>query len=413
MICHFFVYLLNAFGKMDKLYQYSISRIEKVKLDFKRYLWSEIDWNNRLISITGARGVGKTTLILQHIKENFSFLDNEVIYVNLDDLYFSKKTLIEFADEFVKRGGKHLFLDEVHKYPNWSQEVKNAYDYFPELNIVLTASSALDIFRGKADLSRRAIDYHMRGLSVREFIELKYNHRFPVIHLEQILRKPGELIPPILEKVKPIRIFEEYLKTGYYPYFLEDEVNYHNRIRQVVNRVLDSDLPTIENIDFISVYKIKKLLAIIAELVPFKPNVYKLSEKVEVSRETFLKYLYLLSKADLLSLLQQDYYGISRLNKPEKVYLENPNLLYALSDTSINKGSLRETFFYNQLNIRHGITAAKKGDFMIDKKITFEIGGKDKTQKQIQGIDNAYIAADNIEYSHERKIPLWLFGFLY
>jgi predicted AAA+ superfamily ATPase len=398
---------------MEKLFQYSISRINRVNLDFKRYLWREIDWNNRLISITGARGVGKTTLLLQHIKESFTDLDTEIIYVNLDDLYFSRNTLIEFADEFVKRGGKYLFLDEVHKYPNWSQEVKNAYDYFPELNIVITASSALDIFKGKADLSRRAIDYHMQGLSFREFIELKYKKRFPILDLEQILKNTGKLIPPILEKVKPIKFFEEYLRTGYYPYFLEDEVYYHNRIRQVVNRVLDSDLPSIENIDFISVYKIKKLLSIIAELVPFKPNILKLSEKVEVSRETFLKYLYLLAKADLLLLLQQDSYGISRLSKPEKVYLENPNLMHALSDTSADKGSIRETFFYNQLRKRHFIRSAVKGDFIVDNKTTFEIGGKDKTTKQIQGIENAFIAADNIEYSHKNKIPLWIFGFLY
>jgi predicted AAA+ superfamily ATPase len=399
--------------KMDKLFQYSISRINQVSTGFKRYLWGEVDWNNRLISITGARGVGKTTFLLQHIKESFSDLNNEVLFVNLDDLYFSKNTLIEFAGEFVKRGGKYLFLDEVHKYLNWSIELKNAYDYFPELNIVITASSALDIFKGKADLSRRAIDYHIQGLSLREFLEMKYGYSFPVIDLKEVLLNPSGHIRAVMDQIKPIRYFEEYLKIGYYPYFMEDEKNYHYRIRQVVNRVLDIDLPSVENIDYTSVYKLRKLLSIIAELVPFKPNILKLSEQVEVSRETFIKYLYLLSKADLLMLLQQESHGISKMNKPEKVYLENPNLMYAISDSNVNTGTIRETFFYNQMKASHTVVAAEKGDFIADNRYTIEVGGKNKTSKQLQGIENSFIAADNIEYSYQNRIPLWLFGFLY
>ncbi|MFO7844521.1 MAG: AAA family ATPase, partial [Bacteroidales bacterium] len=382
---------------MDKLFQYSKSRINSVNTGFKRYLWNKIDWNSRLIAITGARGVGKTTLLLQYIKENLAKNPDEVIYVNLDDLYFSKTTIVDFTDEFVKRGGKYLFLDEVHKYLNWSQEIKNIYDYFNQLKIVITGSSALDIFKGKADLSRRAIMYKMQGLSFREFIALKYKHLFPVLDLDQIVSSPSIYISEILNKIKPVKLFEEYLRTGYYPFFLEDEQNFHIRLKQTVNHVLDNDLPSVEKIDFTSVHNLRKLLSILTEIVPYKPNILKLSKQVEVSRETLIKYLYLLSRADLLMLLQTDALGISKLNKPEKIYLNNPNLAYAITDTQVNKGTLRETFFYNQLKEGNHVLYSGKGDFLINNRYIFEVGGKNKTRKQIQDINNAYIAADNIE----------------
>lgn len=409
-----FYYFCNIyFAKMDKLFQYSKSRINSVNTGFKRYLWNKIDWNSRLIAITGARGVGKTTLLLQYIKENLAKNPDEVIYVNLDDLYFSKTTIVDFTDEFVKRGGKYLFLDEVHKYLNWSQEIKNIYDYFNQLKIVITGSSALDIFKGKADLSRRAIMYKMQGLSFREFIALKYKHLFPVLDLDQIVSSPSIYISEILNKIKPVKLFEEYLRTGYYPFFLEDEQNFHIRLKQTVNHVLGNDLPSVEKIDFTSVHNLRKLLSILTEIVPYKPNIMKLSKQVEVSRETLIKYLYLLSRADLLMLLQTDTLGISKLNKPEKIYLNNPNLAYAITDTQVNKGTLRETFFYNQLKEGNHVLYSGKGDFLINNRYIFEVGGKNKTRKQIQDINNAYIAADNIEYAQGNKIPLWLFGFLY
>ena len=235
---------------MEKLFQHSNARINAVSTEFKRYLWTQINWKNRLNIITGARGVGKTTLLLQYIKEKFQHQSDEVIFINLDDLYFSRNTLVDFADEFVKRGGKYLFIDEIHKYGNWSQEVKNIYDYFPGLNMNITGSSALDIFKGQADLSRRAILYKMNGLSFREFIELKYGHRFPVLLLEDILRDPMKAISAILEKIKPIKLFEEYLSMGYYPFFTEGEAEYHIRLKQTVNHILDNDLPSVEKIDY-------------------------------------------------------------------------------------------------------------------------------------------------------------------
>ena len=398
---------------MERLFQFSASRIQAVDVSFKRYMHKKINWNNRLIGITGARGVGKTTLLLQYIRENLAEFPDEVIYVNMDDLYFSRNTIVDFAGEFVKRGGKYLFIDEVHKYRNWSQEIKNSYDYFPELKIVFTGSSALDIHKGETDLSRRAIVYTMQGMSFREFIELKYGHQFPQIQLEDMLSKAPVFISPILEKIKPIKYFEEYLQLGYYPFFTEGETEFPVRLKQTVNHVLDNDLPSVENIDFNAIHYLRKLISILAEIVPYKPNILKLSQQIGISRETLMRYLYLLEKADLLMLLQTDKEGIVKMNKPEKVYLNNPNLIYTLTDSSANLGTSRETFFFNQLKVSHLVKWTENGDFAVDKKYIFEIGGKNKTSKQVAGIDNAYIAADNIEYAYQNRIPLWLFGFLY
>jgi len=397
---------------LEKLFQFSNTRIQRVSTKFLRYLYHQINWSNRLIAITGARGVGKTTLLLQYIKLNLKEFKQEVIFVNLDDLYFAKNTLINFVEDFVKRGGKYLFLDEVHKYQQWSQEIKNIYDYFPELKIVITGSSNLNIFKGQADLSRRAIHYHLQGLSLREYLALGYDIHFPAYPLSQLLQDPGIIAEQIISQVKPIKVFESYLKHGYYPFFIEGLPEYTIRIRQIVNHLLEVDLPSIQPVEMMAVNKMKKLLAILAEVVPYKPNVSKLSEQIEVSRETLIKYMYLLAKADLLLLLHSDTKGTSSLNKPEKVYLENGNLFYALT-ANVNTGALRETFFYNQFKQAHNVFYSKKGDFVVDDIYTFEIGGKGKSSKQIASIEQAFIAADNIEYPYHNKIPLWLFGFLY
>lgn len=398
---------------MEKLFQYSASRINTVSLAFKRYLLDKIAWNNRLIAITGARGIGKTTMLLQYIRENLNQKPDEVLYVSLDDLYFSKNTIVDFAGEFAKRGGKFLFLDEVHKYKNWSQELKNIYDYFGELKVVVTGSSALDIYKGTADLSRRALLYKMPGLSFREFLLLKYGHSFPVLTLDSVLNNAASAIEPILQQIKPIKLFEEYLFSGYYPFFMEDESNFHDRLRQIVNHVLEVDLPAVETVDFMAVHNLKRLLAVIAEMVPFKPNLSKLSQQVGVSRETLLKYLYLLAKADLLMVLETDTFGISKMNKPEKVYLNNANLMAALTANMVNAGTTRETFIFNQLKQMHQVSYTGQGDLFVANTYTIEVGGMNKKRKQIEGLQNAFIAADNIEFAYQNKIPLWLFGFLY
>ena len=398
---------------MEKLFQYSASRINSVDTSFKRYLWDKINWNNKLIVITGARGVGKTTLLLQYIREKLNDAPDQVIYVNMDDLYFSKNALVDFADDFVKKGGKHLFLDEVHKYKNWSQEIKNIYDYFPDLQIVAAGSSALDIYKGNADLSRRAVLYKMHGLSFREFIELKYDYHFPVFDLDDLLTDTPKKIPVILEKIKPLKPFEEYLQFGYYPFFREGEAEFQDRLKKTVNHLLDSDLPSVENINFTTVHSLRKLISVLAEIVPYQPNIVKLSQMIGISRETLMRYLYFLEKADLLILLQAGTRSISKMNKPEKIYLNNPNLINSLTFTRPSMGTLRETFFLNQLQVSHSVNWSDKSDFLVDDKYTFEIGGKNKTRKQIAGITDAFVAADNIEYAQQNKIPLWLFGFLY
>jgi len=397
---------------MEKLIQYFHSRLKSIDTDFKRYLWDQVNWSNRLIAIVGARGVGKTTFLLQHIKESFKNLD-EVIYVSMDNLYFGKNRLSDFVDEFVKTGGRYLFLDEVHKYSDWSVEIKNIYDIYPGLHIILTGSSAIDIHKGKGDLSRRIVIYKMNGLSFREFIMLKYGKILEYYTLSDILKNSIEISHNINNVIKPIKLFNEYLRSGYYPFFTEGADHYFERIEQTVNEILENDLPSIENIDFSSIYKLKKLLMIIAELVPFKPNVLKLSRQIGIDRDTFLKYIYWLQRADLLLLLVSDTYGISKMNKPEKIYLNNPNLILALGEENENIGTIRETFFYNQVRIKHKISYSKDSDFYVDGKYTFEVGGKNKTGNQIQGIENSYVVADNIEYAYRNTIPVWLFGFLY
>jgi uncharacterized protein len=398
---------------MEKLFQFSQTRINRVDTSFKRYLWDKVDWTNRLIAITGARGVGKTTLLLQYIKEKLDTDPGKVLFANMDDLWFANHSIVDLAEEFVKRGGTHLFLDEIHKYPNWSQEVKNVYDYFGDLNLVITGSSALNIYHGNADLSRRAILYHMAGMSFREFMDLKYNYRFPVVPLEQVLNDPDSLIREVLDKIRPIKMFEEYVQYGYYPFIMEGASSYWERLRQTINHVLETDLPSAEHIGYQAVYSLRKLLSVVAEMVPFKPNILKLSQQIGISRETLLKYLFLLERADLVLLLHTDIHGISRMNKPEKIYLNNPNMIFALGEPQVNTGSLSETVLYNQLQPVHQIRYSGKADFLVDDRFTIEVGGKKKSDDQIRNLKDAYIAADNIEYAEGNKIPLWLFGFLY
>lgn len=397
---------------MERLIQAYKRRLKSIDLRFKRYLWNTINWNKRLIAITGARGVGKTTFLLQYIKENFKVLD-EVLYASLDNLYFAQNTLYDLADEFVKYGGRVLILDEVHKYKNWSVEVKNIYDDFPDLQIILTGSSAIDIHKGEGDLSRRMIKYKMNGLSFREFIEFKYNIKFLSYSLNEILSKADDITAEINEKIKPLKLFKEYLQLGYYPFFIEGTDDYYLRIEQTVNQILETDLPSIEKINFSSIYNIKKLLVVLSEIVPYKPNISKLSRQIGLTRDVLVKYLYWLERAELLLLLTTDTYGIRKLGKPDKIYLNNPNLSYALTQSNVNQGTIRETFFFNQLSVSHRINYTEVGDFLVDGKYIFEIGGKSKTQKQIAGLENAFIVADGIEYVYKNKIPLWLFGFLY
>ena len=397
---------------MDRLKQISESRLQRVPTEFTRFLIDEIHWGDRMIGISGARGSGKTTLILQHMKSSLP-AGAEALYVSLDDIYFAANPVIFFAEEFYRKGGEYLFLDEVHKYPDWSRELKNIYDNLPDLKIIFTSSSALDIYKGGYDLSRRAVVYNLPGLSFREFIELKYRVTFPAYPLEEILHDSKNIARGITDKIRPMKFFEEYLQTGYYPFFIESERNYPDRLINILNLILENDLPTIFNIDYYSVLKIKKMLAVLSRIVPYKPNIEKLARQAGTTRDTLLRYLYYLEKAEIVRWLTKDTFGINYLNKPDKIYLNNTNLMFALNSEKPDKGTLRETFLLNQLLVKHKVTYPEKGDFLINGKYFIEVGGKAKNAEQLSGKEKSFIAADDIDFPDGKKIPLWLFGFMY
>ena len=397
---------------MDTLFEKSYQKVERVKTDFTRSLMYDIQWDNRLICIRGARGVGKTTLLLQQMQRALP-KNNSALYASLDNIWFAEHKLSELIDMFIKRGGTHLFLDEVHKYPNWSQELKNAYDDFPELKIVFTGSSLLEILNARADLSRRAVVYEMQGLSFREYLNMCLNTDFPTYTLPEILENQREISTGILKKVKPLQYFSHYLEKGYYPFCFEMKELYFNQLGEIINLILEIELPLLRGVDIAYIHKLKRLLLVIAESAPFTPNVQTLSQHIDINRSTLVAYLHYLQETHLTKHLYRDTTGMSKLQKPDKIFLENTNLAYLLAANNANLGNVRETFFFNQLNYRYPVEFPEKGDFFVDKKYTFEIGGKNKNNRQIYSLENAFIAADNIEYGVENKIPLWMFGFLY
>ena len=388
-------------------------RIAFTQTDFVRSIMYEINWQARLIGIKGARGVGKTTLLLQYIKMNFGRIPEKALYVSLDNIWFSKNTLSELADKFVKQGGTHLFLDEVHKYPEWSVELKNIYDDYPELSIVFTGSSMFEILNARDDLSRRAIVYTLQGLSFREYLNLTNQTNFKAYTLHDILENHPEISQHIVKQIKPLQFFAQYLKAGYYPFFLEQADLYFQRLEEVVNLILEIELPQLKQLNLTYLPKIKQLLYIIAVSAPFTPNISNLSERIGINRETLLSYLWYLNQAQLIANIYRDSKGITRLQKPDKLFLENTNLMFALSSDTMNKENMHETFFVNQLKYQHRVEIAEQADFFIDNRYTIEIGGKTKMRRQIKDLENAFIAADDLEFGFENKIPLWLFGFLY
>ena len=396
---------------MKNLLLASERAIEKVETNYIRQHIKWLDQPERLIGIKGSRGVGKTTLLLQYAKQKLP--GKNTVYISLEDLYFSENSFYDFAEAFVQEGGKYLLVDEVHHYSRWSTEMKKIYDTLPELRVIYTGSSLLHLSMGRTDLSRRSVNYTLPGLSFREFINLTNNHKFPALSLQEILKDHKQHAKEVWKNIKPIEHFKKYLKTGYYPFFLEGENNYHKKLNEIIIQILESDLPFSAGIRYANIQKIKQILYIISESVPFKPNIEKISSRVGISRNTLKEYLYYLHEALLTMNLGSESKGISKLSKPEKVYLHNPNIINALAGEDADKGNLRETFFYNQISNNHYVTSASKGDFLIDRKYLFEIGGRNKTQKQIAGIPNSYLALDDIESGYKNEIPLWLFGFLY
>ena len=387
-------------------------KIMTTSLTFKRYLYSKINWNVRLLGIRGARGVGKTTLILQYIKENFNNID-DALYVSLDNLWFNSYKLEDLVEYLYSHGIKYIFLDEVHKYPNWAVVIKNFYDNYPNLNIVYTGSAMLAIDNSKTDLSRRQTLYTLNGMSFREYLEYEGVMQINPINLEDLLSNHVKLAMDICYNTVILKHFDDYLQKGYYPYYKESGEDYHYRIGEVTNLIIESDLPSVEDVTFSTIQKTKKLLMVIAQNVPLEPNIAKLTTQLETTRDQCLKMLYILDRAQLLMLFGEKIKDYKHLTNPKKIYLNNSNLMCSLSPSNISEGNKRETFFANQLNSIANVTIPKKGDFLVDGKFLFEVGGNSKTFDQIANIPDSYLAIADIETGSGNRIPLWMFGLLY
>ena len=399
-----FVSLFYQLPIMDALYQKFQTLIQLTDTSFKRYLFNTIDWNNRMIGIVGPRGVGKTTLILQHIKENLD--KQKTLYVSADDLYFGENRLFDVANSFYKNAGEYLFIDEIHKYGDWSKELKNIYDSLPSLKVIFTGSSVLDILKGSSDLSRRAIIYHLQGLSFREYLKLFHSYDYKAFTLEQIVNNEVKL-DGILH---PLPLFNDYLKRGYYPFGIENQLDL--RLGQIVIQTLETDIPQYANLNVGTSRKLKRLLTIIGESVPFKPNHSKIAELIGVSRNSLEDYFLHMQKTGLIYQLISSTQGIRGLGKIEKVYLDNTNIIYSLVGDKSNIGNIRETFFLNQMRMQNKIVSSKSADFQIGDLI-FEVGGKNKKQHQIEQNGNSFIVKDDIEFGYLNVVPLWAFGMNY
>lgn len=401
---------------MEKLFERHDLYLSSVSMEYVRYMMQRINWNARLIVIRGPKGVGKSTLIKQYIKRNFDAGDRHVLYCSADTNYFSTHTLIEVAENFVKIGGQWLFIDEVHKYARWSQEIKEIYDLYPNLHIVLSGSSLIQINDGQADLSRRILQYDMPGLSFREYLCLEQKLDIEPIALEQLLNEAGKFCVQIKSKCHPLEHFGRYLQFGYYPFYFEDTQNYYDKLENVVNYVVDVELTKHRNMEVGNTRRVKALLQVLSQMTPYEVDIAKLSKATGITRSTVLKYLSYLEEASLICRLFTDLKSVTDLQKPDKIYLDNTNLLYALNLDKPEIGTVRETFIANQLvSSGHVIEYAgfKKGDFRIDNNIVIEVGGPEKGFGQIVGQENAFVAADGIESASLGKIPLWAFGFLY
>ena len=403
---------------MDTLFRKSDRLLANTSTGIVREKMGEIHWNSRLITIIGAKGVGKSTLIKQYLKLNYQPGDRRVLYCSADTVDFSTRTLVELAEEFVIQGGELLAIDEIHKYKpgttDWSREIKEIYELFPDLKMIVSGSSLLRLKEGDADLSRRAVKYTMPGLSFREALRFYHALSFSVWTLEDILAHPYDLWQMVSSKCKPVALFKEYLEKGYYPFLLEGTGEYFTKIEQVVNYIIETELPQICKVDVANVRKLQALIAMICSETPFELNANKIAAALEIGRDTVVEYLKYLGDAKVLNLLYSDKKRIGKLSKPDKVYLENPNILYALAPAKVEIGTLRETFAVDCLSESHVVEYGKtQGDFKVDSKYTFEIGGRSKDFSQIAGMKDSYIFADDWDMPDGAKLPLWMLGFLY
>ena len=393
---------------METLFKKHHILISQVSMDIVRDMMKNISWEKQLVAIRGSRGVGKTTLIRQYIKQMYGVNAGEALYCVLDSLFFTNHTLLDLAERFQLMGGKHLFLDEVHKYPTWSKEIKEIIDLYPDLKITFSGSSLLQILNADADLSRRVLSYDMEGLSFREYLHFYKGIQLPVRSLDEILSRPDAICDEINKVCRPQALFEQYLRAGYYPFFDGEEEEYYSRIENVVSFIIDQELTQFCGVDSANTRKIKALMLFLAENVPYEVNIAKLATYLELNKQTVLGYLSYLQRAELLHLLYSDNKSVTRLQKPDKIYLHNPNMFYALGQRR-QIGTIRECFVVNQLSVNHTVEYGKaNGDFRIDGHITFEVGGKDKTFDQIADLPDSYILADSMEFPIGKKLPLWL-----
>lgn len=393
------------------IYEMSDARIRETETGFHRYLYSEIDWTSRVVALDGPRGVGKTTMLLQHLKENPEAAKN-ALYISLDNIWLEAQDVFSLVKYHVQEGGTSIFIDEIHYLKDWQNLIKTLYDNFKSLRIAYTGSSVLRLAAGKADLSRRQLEYTLPGMSFREFLELEGVGKFKAIPLEKLLKRHVDIAAEITSGFKVLPKFEEYLKIGYYPFYREDRGHFDQKLRQVVNQVLDVDLPKVEDVTPDTVRKTRKMLTILAESTPQTPNISKLCRGLEMDRKQGIKVLYALRRAGLVGLLTEDADALKHLGAPDKIFCDNANLMHALT-ANPDKGTLREAFFTNQLSVCNQPTFPKNGDCLVDGKYLFEIGGEDKTFKQIKNIPDSYLAVDRTEVGRKNRIPLWLFGFLY
>lgn len=389
---------------MERLYTTFHQLVRRTDLAFVRYKYADIRWGNRMLGLIGPRGVGKTTLLLQHAKQ--ALPAEGTLYASADNLYFADHTLVDLADALSKQGGRYLLLDEIHKYANWSRELKQIYDSYPDLHVYFTGSSVLDIYRGMADLSRRAPIYEMQGLSFREYLRLFHGITAPVLTLDDILHHRAE-IPGTLH---PLPLFNDYLRRGYYPFGRDEDFDI--KLEQVITQTLESDIPLYAGMNVATGRKLKQLLMVVAAGAPFKPSMATLAETTGISRNNVAPYLLYMERAGMIGQLRTATGGIRGLGKVEKIYLDSPNLMAVLCHDGGNRGNVRETFFYNQTRVRYDVTSSPTADFLIDG-CTFEVGGRGKGQRQLQGTPQGYVVKDDIETGYANVLPLWAFGLTY
>lgn len=398
-------------SELQPLFDKYHRKLSKIDLRFKRYLYSQINWDARFIGIKGPRGVGKTTMLLQNILERYSDID-QTLYASLDDLWFASHSLIDLVDWAWQHGIMRLYLDEVHRYDQWAVTLKNIYDDYPDMSIIYTSSSLLIMDNAKVDLSRRQTVYTLYGMSFREYLELEGIITLDDIPLEDLLQNHVRHAMRITSAIKVAPLFETYLRHGYYPFYRESIEDFPIRLRETISVVIDNDLPAVEKVTFETLQKVKRLLMIISEQVPFEPNMSILWRQLDTNNELGLRMLYALDKAQILGLLTAKAKNYKQLIKPDKIFLGNTNLMNVLC-SRVDKGNERETFFYSQLIVKNQASYPKQGDFLIDDKYLFEVGGKGKTFEQIADVPSSFLAIDGIEIGHGSRIPLWMFGMLY